>query len=61
MKESMTKFEELKREFEESLNRSLEQKEIEFLRWLAKKISDQDGSMYDAFALFNKMSVVPIR
>ncbi|KIL43175.1 hypothetical protein [Jeotgalibacillus campisalis] len=58
MAESMTTFEQLKKEFEENLNRSLEQKEIDFLHWLASKRSDQQAKMVDAFTLFQKMTTV---
>lgn len=45
MSTSGEKFQELQHEFEENLERSLEQKEIDFLHWLANKMPDEDYSL----------------
>ncbi|MEW9500809.1 hypothetical protein [Jeotgalibacillus marinus] len=42
MSESLMKLKRLQDEFEEKLDRELEQNEIEFLQWLANKKLDDD-------------------
>ena len=42
MSDSLMKLKRLQGEFEENLDRELEQNEIEFLQWLANKMLDDD-------------------